>query len=425
MSNIDLEYIVEANNIKENIIVKSPAQNYIFDFTLHLNNLSAQMLSDGSINIYDPKTSEIIYSIPKGYMFDSNKEYSDAVNYSLTDEGNGKYILSVTADATWINDTTRVFPVTIDPTIASSTGSTVTDTYINSYSTELQPSGYSYITAGNTTQLYWKTSVLPNLPNSAYITDANFSLTVYPNQSEISGKYLGAYRVTSNWDSTLTWNKYTSSSEGSLATTYSDFNVINTTSTGNLEYSWNVTDIVKGWYDQETNYGIAVSNISGYSASNISFYSNDYTLSTRPKLTITYKDMKGVEGYWTSTSQSAGIAGTGSINNATGALSFAISTLSTTDSLMPYTPTLVYNSAIAGKYNKYDVAEVPYMYAIAGRGFKWNMNESIVERTYNTGTSDEVFTYGLMQMEPNTISLSTSWMTELLYIWTKMDYNLH
>ena len=92
--------------------------------------------------------------------------------------------------------------------------------------------------------------------------------------------------------------------------------------------------------------------------------------------------MKGLESYWTYTSQSAGFAGLGSINNATGNLVFSIPTLTTTDFLMPFTPTLVYNSSLGNTYATSENAETAYKYPSAGYGFKWNMCETLVQKHY-------------------------------------------
>ena len=76
--------------------------------------------------------------------------------------------------------------------------------------------------------------------------------------------------------------------------------------------------------------------------------------------------------YSPSATHSAGIGGVGSINLATGKLTLAIPTLTTTDSLFAFTPTLVYDSSRAGE----DIAS--YM----PKGFKLNIQETIVEREY-------------------------------------------
>lgn len=406
LEGIDLEYIIDSVNVKENIIVKKAKDNYNYSFSLKLNHLEAALLSDGSICIYDPQSGESVYSLPKGYMCDADGNYSDAVSYSLVSVENNKYTLCVTADSAWINEVGRAFPVTIDPPIYVSSN-VVTDTYINSYSPSQSAGSFQRLYAGNTTQLYWKANTLPTLPNDAYITDAVFKLLIcdtVTNTTETCDSFMGAFPVLTNWDDSLTWNDYisTSNPKGTYDLDgYTDFNAVHVTN-GNVELAWvewNVTDIVKGWYNGTlNNYGLTISDINrgteNYSAANIKFYAthNNNPTSSHPKFYIIYKDMRGVEDYWTTTSQNAKLAGTGYVNNATGTLMFSIGTLSTTDSLMPYTPTLIYNSAIAGYSNKYTNAEVPYITSTAGYGFKWNMNESIVEREYLNYLSNEYVT---------------------------------
>ena len=209
LENVDLEYILISNDVKENIIVKSKCDSYIYSFTLQLNNLKAFLSDDGTVVITTEDTGEVKYIIPTPYMYDSEGNYSYSVRYTLTDNENGKYTLTVSADSEWMNSADRKYPVTIDPPIYVASGATVTDTYINSYSPTLAPSSYTYMYAGSTTQLYWKTSTLPTLPDSAYITKSDFTLKIAGGQGYVSGKYLGAYQVTTDWDSTLNWTMYT------------------------------------------------------------------------------------------------------------------------------------------------------------------------------------------------------------------------
>ena len=405
LSDVDLQYIINSGNIKENLIVKKQKDQYNYTFTIKLNNLEAKLNEDGSVSIFDPNTEEVVYYIPAPIVYDANGEYADSSfsMYSLKTTGNKTYALTVSVDPAWMNANDRAFPVTIDPPIYIPSGSTVTDTYINSYSVNSDPYDFEYMYAGNTTQLYWKTSALPTLPNDAYITNADFSLRILAVPEGTYDSYMGAFQVTTNWDNTLTWNKYIASSpQGNYDLDgYTDFSVVSVTNntTESTWLTWNITSIVKNWYAGQPNYGVTISDINrgteGYSARNIQFASNEYSITVRlrPKFIISYKDMKGIEDYWTTTSQNAGIAGSGHVNNATGDLSFTIGTLSTTDSLMPYTPTLTYNAAIADYTNIYSNSEVPYLASAAGFGFKWSMSESIVERTYMGENNTEVTYY--------------------------------
>ena len=402
LTGVDLQYIVEFGSIKENLIVKQQQSAYNYTFTIKLNNLQAALNDNGGVSIFDPDTDEVQYFIPAPVVYDANDNVAGpaVASYTLTQSGNNTYSLTVSVDPEWMNEDGRAYPVTIDPPIYPKTGTTVVDTYVNSYSPTQAPELVAHLYAGNTTHLYWKSTDMPTLPNDAYITGAEFSLNIIYVPEGTYDSYMGIFQVTSDWDETLCWNDYASSTpKGDFdPDSYPDFNVVSVVDneTDSEWLTWDVTSIVKNWYAGDPNYGITVSDIRGgtesYSARNIKFHSNGSEMANRPQLCITYKDMRGVEDYWTTTSQSVGIAGAGHVNNATGDLTFMIGTLASTDNLMPYTPTLTYNSAIADYPSSYQYAEVPYLQGTAGFGFKWSMFESIVERTYY-GAGNTTVTY--------------------------------
>ncbi len=93
LDGVDLQYVVESLNVKENIIVKERQNSYQYTFSIELNNLEAEMAEEGFVRIYDPSTKETVYNIPAGFMYDADGEYSSAVAYTLTGGGNGKYSL--------------------------------------------------------------------------------------------------------------------------------------------------------------------------------------------------------------------------------------------------------------------------------------------------------------------------------------------
>ena len=386
LSGVDLEYVAVSNSIKENIIVKSELDSYVFSFTMKLNNLSALQNDDGSISVLN-ENEETVYRINAPYMYDANGELSYAVNYDLNKTGNKEYKIVVTAEAEWINSADRVFPVVIDPSV-SPADSSVVDTYIYSGSASTNHSSEGYFCLYNNFRNYWKNTTLPSIPNYAYITSADFSLR---NLYFYTGANLGLYRVTSDWNSSFMYNDYPSS--GAYATNLTD--AVITSSSNDNRTHFDITDIVNGWYSGTySNYGVCMTYLSGNSS--CSFYSNDYaTVSYHPRLMITYKDQYGLEDYWSYLSQSAGYAGSGAVNLANGNLVFNISTLTSTDSLMPYTPSFVYNSALAGylfsRYNR----SVPYRYVTTSAGFKTNMNTCIVPRTRvnESGASETYYIY--------------------------------
>ena len=379
LKDTDLEYVVSGVNIKENIIVKAKQERYCYSFELQLNNLTAELTEKGEVRISDPSMDQPVYLIPAPFMLDSAHQQSDRVSFELVSQGNGKYILTVNADPNWINADERVFPVTIDPPIYTNSSSSILDLDFSSSSPDSNSNTSNSLYVSNTWNTYWKLTKLPTIPNNAYITDAIFHMDIYSYDSTRSFEgYIGVYEVISNWDSSLTWAKVHSetNAQGVPSESYADFLHIKSIYIGGEHglmdtygYQWTITPIVKRWYEGR-NYGLMLAPVPNMPFTDIlKFCSNEYaTEAKRPQLCITYRDMKGLENYWSYTSQSAGFAGTGYINNATGNLVFSIPTLSTTDFIMPITPTLVYQSACITNAD----ADSPY-----GFGVQLNVNESI------------------------------------------------
>ena len=389
LDGVDLEYVIVSSNVKENIIVKKPLSCYTYTFTVSLNNLSAVLLDDGSVSIFDPQSGEQAYFIPHGYMYDAAGAYSDAVTYSLSDLGNGKYSFTVTADASWINSAARSFPVTIDPTV-NTAATNYLDVYINTETSGNSAVDSTILRAGDCYRTYLKLLSLPELPEYAYLTNAEIKLCC--NSCMTLDGYIAVYKVTSDWTASLT----SGSSAGALYSDAADLQYIYCEEE-DPEHSWNITDIVKGWYSGESNYGICFTSMSGSDEySYFDFLSSENSdTANRPRLLITYRDQFGLEDYWTYISQSAGSAGTGSINLSNGNLAFSVGTLTTTDSLMPFTPTLIYNSSLTKWYYTRFSRSVPYSNATTGGGFKTNINQCIVPRTYvnASGTEETYYVY--------------------------------
>ena len=108
----DLEYQFLTNKLKENIIVKEKRAKYEYLFTFQLENLIFENNS-----FLDQETKEVIFQFGDLIMKDSqNKESTDIVLTKVSQKEN-EIVIKMEANADWLNDENRVFPIIIDPTI--------------------------------------------------------------------------------------------------------------------------------------------------------------------------------------------------------------------------------------------------------------------------------------------------------------------
>ncbi len=403
---VDLEYVVQPYQVKENIIVKETQDEYVYSFTIKLNNLDAVLNEDGSVSIVDPDTDEIVYGIPAPVVYDSNFLYAPegVASYTLTQSGN-KYTLAVSVDSAWMNAEERAFPVIVDPTIYKGGRNLkqMRDTFVSSKNPSSKYGSNTHLRVGydstyGYTRAYVLLKDLPALPNNAIITNAKLNLQL-TSLGVTTRVYLGAYTIdfssTSMWsESTVTWNTHSAQFTDVL-----DYLIING-GQKELHYSWDVTETAKKWYDGTlTNHGIAIGLIEETltSTNYVDFCSSENTSNDNgtylPFYSISYRDTKGVEDYYSYYSASAGVAGTGSINYATGALTFSKSLLATTDSLLPYTPAIVYNSGLSGLEYQYPNAQVSYWGDYMPRGFKLSIQETLIRKSYLSSDHTDKYFY--------------------------------
>ena len=305
-----------------------------------------------------------MFVLPKPFMLDANYEYSDSVSYSISSKNKKKYEITVTADAEWINSSDRTFPVTIDPAIQTEQSNTAMDSV--------------YVASGKPTTNYWHGPMimvgkessgigkcqgllrfdLPSLNRGDVVIDAQLyaaqiKCDAYSNTTPDAA--IEVHAVTSSWNKkTVTWN-----TKPSFESTTADFEILKAGGTQQETRKWNVTSIVKRWYENTSfpNYGFLFrSSIENGSTYNLScnylwLYGEKYSQSTAgyPILSITFRSNKGLESYWSYTDISAGRAGTASICEFSGNLVFTHGDTTTPGSRAPASIYHVFNNYMAGE----------------------------------------------------------------------------
>ena len=320
LADTDIQYVLNGGNLKENIVVKERTGEYVYTFDLALEGLVAALAEDGSVLLNDVETGDPVFVIPAGYMYDANFECSDNVYYSV-EEKDGVLTLTVIADAEWMEDEERAFPVTIDPSVYAGAYQTpqVSDTTaVENHPDDVNGSD-EFLRVGSTSatkknRTFVKLNTLPALPDASVIVDATLNLRQVKHQNnwlDYTGNCdsikIAVREVTSSWaENTLTWNN-----QPTVSSTVIDYRTVtpaDTAATSGTMYCFNITSLMQKWYnDSATNFGVAVYPINEQTSSSddhafTCFYSknNPYANNqTIPFFTITYRSSAGLEDYYT------------------------------------------------------------------------------------------------------------------------------
>ena len=394
--NVDIEYVSSPLGVKENIILRNKSAANTFTTNYHIGNLTAKQLDEKTIALLD-KDDKVAYYISTPYMVDANNDMSEEIKLNIANNSNGILTVELTADSKWLYDEQRTYPVAIDPTFTtgqewgsvqcafldknnpntaygygSSTGYTGT-VYVGGYSTE-------------TYRSLIKMNNLPSLNKGDMIVDATINLLPF-NCDYFTNMYVGIYEPKTSWEqSTVTWNN-----KPNYYPTMLDYANMYTDIVNNSYYSWNITKLVKNWYNGAANNGFyLISNSSMTNNQVAGFYSSNYPLGQgpRPIFALTYRNNKGIEDYWSTTSFSVGKAGTVYVNDYSGSLTFVTSMASTASPVMSTGINYVYNSYMAKeKYQK----STPY----TGRGWRMSIQQTLFPSSQYglTGNSATAYPY--------------------------------
>ncbi|QLQ35328.1 LamG-like jellyroll fold domain-containing protein [Micromonospora robiginosa] len=148
----DLRLTVRSGGVKEELILHSVTAGNSWVFPLRAKGVTPTVEQDGSVALRN-RSGEVVGQIPVGFMHDSymapgSGEFtnSHAVAYDLTTTESGQPALRMTADAEWLRDPARVFPVTVDPSVTAGYDTT-DDTYVQ-YGDDTNHSGDDNLAVG-------------------------------------------------------------------------------------------------------------------------------------------------------------------------------------------------------------------------------------------------------------------------------------
>ena len=356
--NISFEYHVVGNYLKENIVIREKSVLEPFRFELDTNGMTAELQEDRSVLISSVTEEEPSFLMNAPFMYDAAGARTSEVEVTLTETENG-YLYTMTPSGEWLNDSQRVYPVTIDPHIEKITSyANVKDTTV-SFKTRGATVGASSLESsaeiaylkvgrqynGNELGAAVYFAVPSNIPKSARIVQATMDVAGYRGGLSTcpSDTQINAYRITSDWNvGNIKENKvlYTDSSPktpsyDSAALDYFIYN--DSAEPSNPWKEIDITRAVQEWVNGTPNYGILLRGVNLPSSGDrlARFYDSDNGVeNSDPQYAFWYRDTSGLEDYWSYHSHSAGIAGNGYLNDFNGNLVFIHDDASTVSDLM-------------------------------------------------------------------------------------------
>lgn len=360
--NVDLQYVVQPEKLKENIILKNRISDPEFTFNLNTKNLSIKILDDNSLSFYNEQDpSKEIFKIDAPYMKDANGEISKDIKIILSNTSNG-YKVSLQPSVEWLNNTDRVYPVIIDPTVK-----TIDLTFAVNVSQTGKGITPEFIKIGNDptsgiTRAYFYPAGLDSLNEKDIITSAYLDLSQQSRTSTILN--INAYKITSSW-STIGW-----STQPSVDTS----RILDYEESGNR---WDITPVFQDWNYNKNVYGVLLKDPKDtyYHGNLATIYAQYYYMidgiSNEPYYEINYISNSGNEDYWTTHSISLNRSGTAYVNDFSGNLIYSHDDLVMNGNRMPINLKHIYNASSKGQ----DIG--------LGLGWRLSYNQTIKQPTTN------------------------------------------
>ncbi len=394
----DLIYDINAASLKESIVLKQkPNQKATYKYEIKSNGLKANQNEDGSI-IFSNGEEEVFF-VPAPYMYDDKGITSYDIETKLEEIDDG-YILTITPSDKWLKDKSRVYPVTLDPTIESVKSGNIYDTYsdsanpnVNNYASTQMKVGKYYLNRYYPNveyQSYVKIVNLPTIPEDSSIISANLCLT---QTKSYTGVTAGVYKATSPWQeySIVQNNKPTTSS------VVEDYYITKDNEEESV-VKFDITRLYNEWYSGITpNYGVKIAEASGEGSDHTTFYTSEYEDSSKhPYIVVEYQSVDSLKED-SLTQIDLGNAGNLFVNDYTGNLTIKRSDIGYDGNIMPVNISFIYNYNNI-KNNYMGLKQSDYAY---GEG--WITNYSLKLQYVKKTVEDKIIDYFMFYSEDGSI----------------------
>ncbi len=286
----DLVYTVNNSGVKEYIMLKGKNAPSEFEFVFDTAEYVIKENEYGTLDVYD-KTGELAFELGSLYAIDSAGNGTEDVTYKIVGEKDGTTIVSVRISEEYLRDTSRVFPILVDPSVTVSGYSDTYDACVSNKYPNTNYGGNSFLRTGKDCDYGVRRSFVQfEIPSSLRgKTATEATICFYWAGGASSGIKL--YNITQSWKSkNVTWNTQpTCSSNASATLSGSSYNW----------YNGSIKALVQTWLNNDNNnHGVMLKDTN---ESNMSiwttFNASESSSANKPKLTITYSGDSASMGY--------------------------------------------------------------------------------------------------------------------------------
>ena len=360
-TNIDLQYDISDEGVKESIILAKKPECKTFSFELKLSGL-VPVLSEDSRTVFLVRDGENFdaelpeMQIPPAFMEDANEAFCDDIHYEIRKTETGMF-LDLVLDTDWLFDSERAFPVMIDPRIGINRF-----TNNNLQMVELCSDG-SKVTATNETagrrvgvdstgvahRIYLDFN-LPELADGFKITKAGLLLH---QKSCVSGGDIYDYEIASVQlnGSEIDSSNFTWENAKNLPVSDTIDVLRGYSRQASTEIEIDITKAITRWYaNANTPHCIMIKKASetpircnnNYIATYLDFYSLYGSAQRRPRLYVEYTNSDMYADHQEYHTFENGRAGTGSVNLFNGSFLFAHSDIALKSAKLPLSVSHLY-----------------------------------------------------------------------------------
>ena len=358
-SDVDLQYFVTTTGIKENIILKSAKAQNEFTLNYKIPNLTAKQKDDKTITLSN-KDGKEIYTISAPYMYDEKGSSSTQMKIEIVKQKGSNLQVKLTADYAFIHTIGRAFPVTTDPEITTTLKSDLTfyenaNGSVNSYGPYYtSKNSYAICTVNN----------LPKLGNGEEVISAKYSFETENGSNLFADEGENPIIVNAH--------KLTSASNGNVKYDSKVLDYDSLTYEDNRYLTFDLTSTFKGWYSDTNTKGFVMEALDTVGSKKVVFKSYTKT-STKPALTLIYKDFTGTESNLSYHTINVGTNAQAAVSDYLGNLVINQTLYEGTGSRMPLSITATYNSI-----NKDTAFENG---SASGYGWQFSFNQYVREVT--------------------------------------------